>query len=49
VAALVVTPIKGGDMGGWLQPTRIVLAFIINGAWGIGTALTYRLGRRLLR
>lgn len=49
VAALVVTPIRGGDMARWAQPTMMLLAFIINGAWGIGTALAYRLGRKTIR
>jgi hypothetical protein len=46
VAALVVTPLKGGDMAAWLTPGRIVLALLVNGAWGLGTWLFYRLGRR---
>lgn len=49
VAALVVTPIKGGDMARWVQPQMILLAFVINGAWGLATALAYRLGRRAMR
>jgi hypothetical protein len=48
VAALVVTPLKGGDMAAWLAPGRILLALLINGAWGLGTWLFYRLGRRAL-
>ena len=48
VAALVVTPLKGGDMAAWLAPGRIVLALVVNGAWGLGTWLFYRLGRRSL-
>lgn len=49
VAALVVTPIKGGDMARWVQPQTLLLAFVINGAWGLGAALAYRLGRRAIR
>jgi len=45
VAALVVTPIKGGDMGRWMQLSTMIVAFVVNGAWGIGTALAYRAGR----
>jgi hypothetical protein len=48
VAALVVTPLKGGDMAAWLTPGRIAMALVINGAWGLGTWLFYRLGRRSL-
>lgn len=45
VAALVVTPIKGGDMARWMQASTILVAVAVNGAWGIGTALAYRAGR----
>lgn len=45
VGMLVVTPLKGGAIT--LEPTRMLLAFVINGVWGLGTALTYRFGRRL--
>jgi hypothetical protein len=48
VAALVVTPLKGGDLAAWMTPGRILLALVINGAWGLGTWLFYRLGRRAL-
>jgi hypothetical protein len=48
VAALVVTPLKGGDLAVWMSPGRILLALVINGAWGLGTWLFYRLGRRSL-
>jgi hypothetical protein len=43
VAAVVVTPLKGGDMAAWMAPGRILLALVINGAWGLGTWLIYRL------
>ncbi|MEA2779305.1 MAG: hypothetical protein QOK29_849 [Rhodospirillaceae bacterium] len=49
VAALVVTPLKGGDMAAWLSPGRIAMALVINGAWGLGTWLFFRLGRHSLR
>src|SRR5262252_3495630 len=45
VGMLVVTPLKGGTIT--LEPTRMLLAFVINGVWGLGTALTYRFGRHL--
>ena len=45
VGMLVVTPLKGGAIT--LDATRMLLAFVINGVWGLGTALTYRFGRRL--
>jgi hypothetical protein len=46
VAALVVTPMKGGNMADWMDLGRLVLGFAINGFWGLGTALVYRLSRR---
>jgi hypothetical protein len=49
VAALVVTPLKGGDMARWTQPAVILIAFLINGAWGLGTALAYRAARAAIR
>ena len=36
---LVVMPIKGMPMGGGWHPSGILTALIINGAWGLGTAL----------
>ena len=47
VAALVVTPLRGGNLADWMDLRRIVLVFAINGLWGLGTALVYRLGRSL--
>jgi hypothetical protein len=48
VGALVVVPLKGQDIALWLHPSRLMFGFLINGAWGLGTALGYRLmrGRR---
>ena len=46
VAALVVTPIKGGNMADWMDLRRIVLGFAINGLWGLGTGLVYRLSQK---
>ena len=39
---LVVLPIKGLPMGGGWHPSGILAALIINGAWGLGTALILR-------
>jgi hypothetical protein len=39
---LVVLPLKGAPMGGGWQPSGILTALIINGAWGLGTALLLR-------
>ena len=47
VAWFVVMPIKGlGAAGGW-DPKIIVGALLLNGAWGIGTALLIRLLSRV--
>jgi hypothetical protein len=49
VGILVVTPLKGGDPAARLQVAMLLRGFVINGAWGLGTALTYRAVRRILR
>ena len=49
VGILVVTPLKGGDPAARLQTAMLLRGFVINGAWGLGTALTYRAIRRILR
>ena len=48
VALLVVIPLKGGAIGGGWHWQLLVTAFLINGAWGVGTAVIYRMlpGRR---
>jgi hypothetical protein len=46
-AALIVTPLKGGNVADWLEWRHIVFGFLINGVWGLGTALAYRFERRL--
>ena len=47
VAWFVVMPIKGlGAAGGW-DPKIIVGALLLNGAWGIGTALLIRMLSRV--
>jgi hypothetical protein len=38
VALLVVLPLKGRPLGGGRHAALLVTAFLINGAWGIGTA-----------
>jgi hypothetical protein len=39
VALLVVLPLKGRPMGGGWHPALLLTAFLVNGAWGIGTGL----------
>jgi hypothetical protein len=39
VALLVVLPLKGQPMGGGWNPLLLLTAFLINGAWGVGTGL----------
>ena len=43
VALLIVLPLKGRPMGGGWHPPLLVTAFLINGAWGIGTGLILKL------
>ena len=44
VGILVVGPLKGGALA-WPSATMLLRGFIINGVWGLGAALLYRLGR----
>jgi len=47
---LVVLPLKGAPMGGGWHPSALLTALIINGAWGLGTALLLRwTSRRAVR
>ncbi|MDD2581870.1 MAG: hypothetical protein PHR66_07750 [Desulfuromonadaceae bacterium] len=46
VALLVVLPLKGKPLGGGWSPALLVTAFLINGAWGIGTGLIFKLLKR---
>ncbi len=46
IGIFVVTPLKGGAIA--LGGAMMLRAFVINGAWGLGTALTYRTGRRVV-
>jgi hypothetical protein len=39
VTLLIVLPLKGQPLGGGWRPSLLLTAFLINGAWGIGTAL----------
>lgn len=40
VAGLVVAPLKGQPTGG--NAKMLVMGLLVNGAWGLGTALIYR-------
>jgi len=48
VYILVVLPLKGAPAGPLLAPMVIAFALIVNGAWGLGTFVFWRLGRRWL-
>jgi hypothetical protein len=43
VALLVVLPLRGRPMGGGWHVPLLLTAFLINGAWGIGTAWILKL------
>ena len=43
VALFVVLPMKGQPMGGGWHMRIFIMAFIINGAWGLGVGLFYKL------
>ena len=45
VGLFVVAPIKGEPT--LLQPSHLIISFVVNGAWGIGTAILLRLFRFL--
>jgi hypothetical protein len=50
VALMIVLPLKGRPMGGGWHMNLLLTAFLINGAWGIGTALIHKvLSGRLSR
>jgi len=42
VALLVVFPLKGRPLGGGWQPSLLATAFLINGAWGLGTGWIFK-------
>ena len=48
VGLLVVGPLKGGTLA-LPQAQMLLRGFIINGAWGLGTALAYRAALKMLR
>jgi hypothetical protein len=39
VALFVVAPLKGKPIAGGWDPSLLLTAFLINGAWGVGTGL----------
>lgn len=47
VALFVVLPLKGQPVAGGWNPTLLVGALLLNGAWGLGTALLLRASYRL--
>jgi hypothetical protein len=49
VAWFVVAPLKGLPVAGGWQASRMITGFVINGAWGLGTALLLVLGLRVWR
>jgi hypothetical protein len=49
VALMIVLPLKGRPMGGGWGMPLLVTAFLINGAWGVGTAIFLRLFSRKRR
>ena len=46
VAWFVVAPLKGQALAQGFNPARMWIAPLVNGAWGLGTALIYELLRR---
>jgi len=48
VALFVVMPLKGMKVAGGGDPKIIVGALLLNGTWGLGTALLFRLLQRLV-
>ena len=49
VAWFVVAPIKGLPVAGGWQASRMLTGFVINGAWGLGTAVLMTMGLRISR
>jgi hypothetical protein len=47
VAWFVVAPLKGQPVAGGWQAARMLTGVIINGAWGLGTALLFSVGMRM--
>ncbi len=46
VALVVVLPLKGRPMGGGWHLPLLVMVFLVNGAWGVGTGLILKMFRR---
>lgn len=42
VALLIVLPLKGHPMGGGWRLPLLITAFLVNGAWGVGTGLALK-------
>jgi hypothetical protein len=42
VALFIVAPLKGQAIAGGWQSTVMVTGLLVNGAWGVGTALLFR-------
>ncbi len=49
VALLLVLPMKGRPMGGGWHPAVFITAFLVNGAWGVGTGVFLSAFRAWLR
>jgi hypothetical protein len=49
VAWFVVAPLKGLPIAGGWQSTRMITGLVINGAWGLGTALLLAVAGRVPR
>ena len=43
VAWFIIAPLKGQPVAGGFQPAAMVTSLLVNGAWGVGTALLLRL------
>lgn len=46
VALLLVLPLKGRPLGGGWHPPLLLTAFLVNGAWGVGTGVFLKLAFR---
>ena len=49
VALLIVFPLKGRPIGGGWHPPLLLTAFLINGAWGLGTGMFLKVFSRRTR
>jgi hypothetical protein len=47
VAWFIVAPLKSQPVAGGFQPAAMVTGLLVNGAWGVGTALLLRLLSKL--